>query len=451
MSELALEHAREKMRGAGVNEAAIEVFTHYYHELEAGGNGLIPEDSITPLTQVEDLDEIDFSAEDCQAAMQKTVLIKLNGGLGTSMGMDRAKSLLPVRDGLSFLDIICKQVLSARKRYQAGLPLIFMNSFRTREDTLQALEKYPDIAVKGIPLDFLQNQEPKLLASDLSPVTWDKDPDLEWCPPGHGDIYPALYSSGIIDKLLEQGYRYVMTSNSDNLGATPDPKVAAWFAQSQAPYAAEICTRTVNDLKGGHLAIRKEDQQLILRDTAQTPKEEMHFFTDRYRHPYFHTNNLWFDLEYLRDMLSAKKAVLGLPLIKNVKTVDPSDDTSPQVIQMETSMGSAISVFPGAKAIAVPRSRFLPVKTTNELALLRSDVYRLSEEYRLEIVENLSVPEIDLDKHYYRTIKDFEKHFPQGIPSLQQAEVFRVKGEWFFSGTKPVIGKVELDEAGGTF
>ena len=204
-------------------------------------------------------------------------------------------------------------MLAARKDYGVSLPLIFMNSFRTQADTLAALTRYPDIEVAGLPLDFLQNQEPKLRADDLTPVSWEKDPSLEWCPPGHGDIYTALYGSGLLDKLIDAGYRYAMTSNSDNLGATPNAEIAGWFAASGAPYAAELCVRTINDRKGGHLAIRKADGQLILRDTAQTPPEQMDYFTDEHRHPFFHTNNLWFDLVKLRDALVERNAVLGLP------------------------------------------------------------------------------------------------------------------------------------------
>ena len=128
--------------------------------------------------------------------LARTVMIKLNGGLGTSMGMDRAKSLLPVRDGKSFLDIIVDQVRSARATHGVKLPLIFMNSFRTHDDTLAALTAHPDLAVDDLDLDFVQNSEPKLLADDLTPVEWPHDPELEWCPPGHGDLYTALDVSG---------------------------------------------------------------------------------------------------------------------------------------------------------------------------------------------------------------------------------------------------------------
>lgn len=445
MSEHGLSAAQDKMRAAGVAEQAIDVFSHYYRELENGATGLIPEDTIDPLTTIDSLDDVVVTDEQAREALSRTVLIKLNGGLGTSMGMDKAKSLLPVREGKSFLDLLVEQVKAARATYGVTLPLIFMNSFRTRHDTLEALAAHPGIEVDGLPLDFLQNREPKLRADDLTPVSWEADPELEWCPPGHGDIYTALVASGILDALVERGYRYAMTSNSDNLGAAPSARIAGWFAASGAPYAPEMCRRTPADVKGGHLAVRRRDGRIILRDTAQTPAEEMHYFTDQFRHPFFHTNNLWFDLRVLRDTLAERNGILGLPLIKNAKTVDPSDSTSTPVIQMETAMGAAVEAFDGATAIEVPRSRFLPVKTTNDLLLVRSDVYELDDAGLLQMVVDDACT-VDLDPRYYKTIKDFETHFPHGAPSLRQARTLTVRGEWTFGADVEATGDALVED-----
>ncbi|QQM66583.1 UTP--glucose-1-phosphate uridylyltransferase [Actinomyces weissii] len=451
MSEHGLSLAQQKMRQAAVAEQAIDVFSHYYRALEEGATGLIPEESIEPLTQIDSIDAVEVSEEQARQALSRTVMIKLNGGLGTSMGMDKAKSLLPVRDGKSFLDLLVEQVQAARARYGVTLPLIFMDSFRTREDTLAALARHPGIEVEGLPLDFLQNREPKLRADDLTPVEWAADPELEWCPPGHGDIYTALVASGVLDALLERGYRYAMTSNSDNLGAAPSARIAGWFAASGAPYAPEMCRRTPADVKGGHLAVRKSDGRIILRDTAQTPPEQMHFFTDQFRHPFFHTNNLWFDLQVLRDTLVARKGILGLPLIRNSKTVDPADPSSTPVIQLETAMGAAVEAFEGAAAVEVPRSRFLPVKTTNDLLLLRSDVYEVDADGLLQMVREEACT-VSLDPRYYKTIKDFEARFPAGAPSLRGARSLTVEGDWTFGAGVVATGdvKVAADGAPGT-
>ena len=446
MSESGLSLATRKMSEAGVDPVAITVFSHYYRQAADGVTGLIGEDTIEPLTEPDRLDRVEVDEEAARAALAQTAIIKLNGGLGTSMGLDRAKSLLPVRDGRNFLDLIVAQVRHARRAYGVRLPLLFMDSFRTREDTLEHLARYPDLAVDGLPLDFLQNAEPKIRVDDLTPVEWPADPELEWCPPGHGDLYPALWGSGLLDALLEAGFRYLSVANGDNLGAAPNARLAAWFAATGAPYAAEVCPRTVNDRKGGHLAIRRRDGQLILRDTAQTPPDEMHYFTDEYRHPYFHANNLWLDVAQVRQAMIERDGVLGLPLIRNEKTVDPTDPASPRVIQFETAMGSAIEVFRGARAIAVGRDRFLPVKTTNELLLLRSDVFELGEDGRLAAVAD--IPRVDLDDRFYKLVDDFDERV-RVVPSLRDAEALVVRGDWVFDAPTQVVGEVSLPDEGG--
>ncbi len=155
-----------------------------------------------------------------------------------------------------------------------------------------------------------------------------------------------------------------------------------WFAASGAPYAAEVCRRTPADVKGGHIVVRKSDGRLVLRETAQVAPEDAAQADDPQRHRYFHCNNLWFDLRVMKATLEARDGILGLPLIRNAKTVDPTDPSSTKVVQIESAMGAAVEVFEGATAIEVDRSRFLPVKTTNDLLLLRSDVYGVGEDFR---------------------------------------------------------------------
>jgi UTP--glucose-1-phosphate uridylyltransferase len=445
MSDQGLEQARAKMTDAGVDPVAIDVFEHYYRQVESGETGMIPESTIDPV----DIAALaDAELPDTTDGLAGTVVVKLNGGLGTSMGLEAAKSLLEVREGLTFLDIIARQVLGARKSYGVALPLVFMDSFRTSKDTTAALSGY-DLAVDGLPLDFLQNKEPKLLAADLSPVTWEADPDLEWCPPGHGDLYTALRGSGLLDRLIEAGYRRAFVSNSDNLGATPDPRVAEWFARSGAPFAIEAVRRTPSDRKGGHFARRTSDGRLVLRETAQTLDEDKEALADLSRHRFASTNNLWLDLEALRDELERRNGILGLALIKNTKTVDPSDPGSPEVIQIESAMGAAIEVFDGAELVEVERSRFIPVKTTNDLLVLRSDCYRLTDQHHLELEDGVSsVPFVDLEPRFYKLVHLFDERFPDGAPSLRGAEELVVHGDWTFGKGVTVRGRVELEDTG---
>lgn len=446
MTSKALERARVKMRDAGVSELAIEVFAHYYRQLERGETGMVPESTIDPL-DMPALADAEVSEDDGAEAIAATVVIKLNGGLGTSMGMDRAKSLLCVRRGMSFLDVIARQVLHQRREYAATLPLVFMNSFRTSADTRAALARYDDLPVEGLPIEFLQSKEPKLRPDDLMPVAWSKDPALEWCPPGHGDLYTALQSTGLLEKLVEAGYRYVFVSNSDNLGATADPRVAGWFAKSGAPFAIEAVRRTPSDRKGGHFARRKSDDRIVLRETAQTLKRDQDALQDLDRHQFTSTNNLWFDLERMRLELQRRDGVLGLPLIRNLKNVDPADPKSPEVIQIESAMGAAIEMFADSRTIEVERDRFVPVKTTNDLLVLRSDVYDLGADYVLKPQVD-EVPFVDLDSHF-TWVKDFDKRFAHGAPSLKDAASLRVQGDWSFGEKVRVRGDVVLKGARG--
>ncbi len=442
MGSKGLDLARAKMQNAGVDPVAVDTFAHYYRLLEHGETGMIAESAIEPL-DMEALDDVEVSAETAAEAIRRTAVVKLNGGLGTSMGMDRAKSLLCVRRGLSFLDIIARQVLHLRQEYDATLPLIFMNSFRTSADTMAALARYEDLRVDGLPLEFLQNKVPKLLASNLMPASYPSNPDLEWCPPGHGDLYTALRGTGVLAQLLAAGYRYAFVSNSDNLGAVPEARVAGWFAASGAPFAIEAVRRTPSDRKGGHFARRKSDGRIVLRESAQTLDSDRGALADLDRHRFTSTNNLWFDIEAMIRTLDDRHGILGLPLIRNTKHLDPAKPSTPEVIQVETAMGAAIEIFEGARTIEVGRSRFVPVKTTNDLLVLRSDVYDLGPDFVLDQATD-EVPFIDLDADYYKLVGDFDKRFSQGAPSLRRATSLVVEGDVSFGGDVSIVGDVVI-------
>jgi UTP--glucose-1-phosphate uridylyltransferase len=392
-----------------------------------------------------DAAELPDDPDGARAALDKAVVIKLNGGLGTSMGMSRAKSLLEVKDGLTFLDVIARQVLGLRELAGARVPLVLMNSFATRDDSLEALRAYPDLEA-DLPLDFVQGKVPKLGAEDLEPVSWPGDPRLEWAPPGHGDLYTSLAGSGMLDALLERGYEHAFISNSDNLGATLDQRILAWFERERLPFLMEAADRTESDRKGGHLA-RRPGGGLVLREVAQTPEEDEAAFQDVSRHRYFNCNTLWVSLPALAEKLSEGGGVLELPMILNRKTVDPTDSSSPAVVQLETAMGAAIDVFEGAAAVRVPRSRFVPVKTTADLLSLRSDAYVMSEGPRVELAPKRegTPPVIDLDSEHYKLVPELERRFPAGPPSLVDCDRLTVEGDVRFGSGVVVRGSVRLE------
>jgi UTP--glucose-1-phosphate uridylyltransferase len=434
--------ATDKMRREGLPEIAVDTFAHYEELLRQGEQGTLPESELEPLDHVHSADEL---PEPDESALERAVVLKLNGGLGTSMGMTKAKSLLDVKDGLTFLDIIARQVLHLRERYGAQIPLLLMDSFATRDDTLAALERYPELAIEGLTLDFMQGKVPKLLADGFEPVEWEADPSQEWAPPGHGDVFTSLATSGMLDTLLERGYEYLFLSNSDNLGASLEPRILTWFAREELPFLSEVVDRTESDRKGGHLARRREDGGLVLRETAQVPDEDEDAFEDIERHRYFNANNIWVNLRSLKSALDERDGVLGLPMIVNKKTVDPRDSSTPEVLQLETAMGAAIGVFEGAGAIHVPRARFAPVKTTSHLLVVRSDAYELADDWTVRLAPGRdAAPIVELSDDF-KLLPDFEAHFPSGPPSLIEDERLEVEGDVHFGRDVRVRGRVHIE------
>lgn len=446
----AREAALAKLREDGAAPATVATFGRAMELLESGETGLIAEEEIEAVETVEAYEELAPAGPAERELLDATVVIKLNGGLGTSMGMSGPKSLLEVKDGLSFLEITALQLSSLRERAGAPrLPLVLLDSFRTAGPSLELLERLGGLSGE-LPPDFLQGRVPKLLDDGtLMPASWPADPELEWSPPGHGDIYPALVGSGLLGQLRAAGFRYAFVSNADNLGAVADPAILAWLAREEIPFAMEVARRTEADRKGGHIA-RRPGGGLLLREIAQTPEADREAFADIGRHRFFNTNSIWFDLEALAGVLG-DDGVIDLPLIVNRKTVDPSDPGSPAVIQLETAVGAALAAMDGARALLVPRSRFMPVKTTDDLLVLRSDAYRLQSDGRLAFAgsPDLGPPVVALDPAHFGLIGDFEQHFPAGPPSLAHCRRLTVQGDVLFEGGVEVDGEVALNSPPG--
>merc|ERR1712187_321761 len=309
-------------------------------------------------------------------------------------------------------------------KYQRGeyktkkLGFVLMNSFSTESDTRKALRKYKDLG-QWNKMNMLQNKVPKILQEGYGPSTYEKSPSDEWCPPGHGDLYAALIGSGKLDALIKDGKEYDFISNSDNLGATLDLKLLQYFAGEDAGFMMEVAERTDADKKGGHLA--KKGDGLVLRESAQCPDADEKAFQDITKHQFFNTNNLWFKLSDVKKVMSAAGGVMDLPMIRNSKTVDPKDDTTAKVYQLETAMGAAIANFGSrSRAVVVDRTRFAPVKKCDDLLNLRSDAYEVTEDSRLQLIESRAgiPPTVNLGDTY-KKIKEFEQLTANGAPSMK--------------------------------
>jgi phosphoglucomutase len=435
---------RAKMEAEGIATSAISAFESTFNSFASGNTGMIPESTISPSPDLVNTDSLDITPD--TELLKETVVLKLNGGLGTGMGLDKAKSLLKVKGNDTFLDLTAKQVMKMRKDYGFNVKFMLMNSFSTSEDTLDFFaENYPTLrGEKG--LEMIQNKVPKLDATTYEPATCETDPSNEWCPPGHGDLYAALVGSGCLDSLIADGYKYMFVSNSDNLGATLCLKILSYFAKEDAPFMMECCARTENDKKGGHLAVRKSDSQLILRESAMCADEDEADFQDITKHKFFNTNNLWIRLDKLKETIDKFGGFIPLPMIMNNKTVDPKNDASQKVVQLETAMGAAIECFQGAAAVCVPRTRFAPVKKCNDLLLLRSDAYTINSDFIPELNPACGgkAPVISLDSKKYKLVGKLEEAIAGGIPSLVNCDRLTVKGLVRMSKKTTFVGDVSI-------
>lgn len=455
-----LEAGIDRLRRDGAAGHVLATFAHHYERLRAGDRGMLAERDITPVDHVVALaedDERTLPAAEPTSTLAGVAIIMLNGGLGTTMAVRGRKGLLEVKPGLTFVDLAVAQVEAERRRSSCGLPLLFLRSplprlagrgasvaLRGHRSQTERLAGYG--MGSGRPVDVWQSLLPRLRAEDLHPVSWPAEPHLEWAPAGHGDVFSALAASGQIEELRAAGFDYARISSIDNVATLLDGRAVSIMRREQIPFLMEVADRAEADRKGGHLAYRR-DGTLVLREAAQVPEDDWADFLDVTRHRFFNTNTIWVHLPTLAALLTPKVRPLDLPLIVNQKRLDPDDAHSPDVLQLETAMGSAISVFPGAAARRVQREAFDPVRSTTDLLVVRSDAYELTTASRLVLVPSRAgrKPIVDLDPRFYARQRDLDARFPHGPPSLVACDRLVVRGDITFGAGVAVRGDVTLD------
>lgn len=386
---------------------------------------VVPYDTMAPVP--EDLAEI-------RKILDKLVVLKLNGGLGTTMGCTGPKSVIEVRNGLTFLDLIVIQIETLNAKYGCNVPLLLMNSFNTHEDTQKIVEKYADSKIDIH--TFNQSQFPRLVVEDFMPLPSKGISGKDgWYPPGHGDVFPALLNSGKLDALLAQGKEYVFVANSDNLGAIVDIKILNHLIQNKNEYCMEVTPKTLADVKGGTLISYEGKVQLL--EIAQVPDEHVNEFKSIEKFKIFNTNNLWVNLNAIKRLVQAD--ALKMEIIPNPKEVEGI-----KVLQLETAAGAAIKFFDRAIGSNVPRSRFLPVKATSDLLLVQSDLYTLSDGLvtRNTARKNPANPSIELGPEF-KKVANFLSRF-KSIPSIVELDSLKVAGDVWFGLGITLKGKVTI-------
>merc|ERR1712187_942089 len=160
-------------------------------------------------------------------------------------------------------------------------------------------------------------------------------------------------------------------------------------------------------------------------------------------------NNLWVDLEKLKEIIDKSGGAIQLPVMLNDKTVDPHNMQSTTMIPLETAMGAAISCFKGATALCIPRTRFAPVKKCDDLVALRSDAYVLTEDFRIELSpERKGKPTLVKLDDRYKFVDAMDTIIPNGVPSLKNCDKLVIKGEVEFEAGVICVGEVTFNNAG---
>ncbi|KAJ8460277.1 hypothetical protein OPV22_033203 [Ensete ventricosum] len=391
---------------------------------------VVPYDTLSP--PPEDL-------EATKKLLDKLAVLKLNGGLGTTMGCTGPKSVIEVRNGFTFLDLIVIQIESLNKKYGCNVPLLLMNSFNTHDDTQKIVEKYGNSSIEIH--TFNQSQYPRLVMEDFVPLPSKGHAGKDgWYPPGHGDVFPSLMNSGKLDTLLSQGKEYVFIANSDNLGAIVDIKILNHLINNQNEYCMEVTPKTLADVKGGTLISYEGRVQLL--EIAQVPDAHVNEFKSIEKFKIFNTNNLWVNLKAIKRLVEAD--ALKMEIIPNPKEVD-----GVKVLQLETAAGAAIRFFDDAIGINVPRSRFLPVKATSDLLLVQSDLYTLVDGFviRNKARTNPSNPSIELGPEF-KKVANFLSRF-KSIPSIVELDSLKVSGDVWFGEGVVLKGNVSITAKSG--
>lgn len=362
--------------------------------------------------------------------LETLIIVKLNGGLGTSMGCTGPKSVIQVRDDLTFLDITVHQVEELNRKYNCKIPLVLMNSFNTHDDTLKLIKKYENREVDIY--TFLQSKFPRINKETLSPEAG------EYYPPGHGDFYESFYNSGLLQKFIEQGKQYCFISNIDNLGADVDLNILNELISkgpSASTFVMEVTDKTMADVKGGTLV--ECDNKLRLLEIAQVPKDHVDEFKSVKKFKIFNTNNLWIHLESIERLTRSKS--LELDIIVNPKHLDSGID----VLQLETAAGAAMKYFDRAIGINVPRSRFLPVKKTSDLLLIKSNLYRLKDGCLIMNPQRAfpTVPLVKLGDEHFSKVREFTCRFAT-IPDTLELNHLTVSGDVTFGKNVSLRGTV---------
>lgn len=424
-----------------LHPTAINQFSDLFFQLELGLKNSFTSKDLMPVSlkdpvmiPFEEVQNFNYVGNNL---IDQLVVLKLNGGLGTTMGCTFAKSCITIdtEKSWTFLHYIQHQIDSFNKIRQTHIPIWYLNSYKTHRETEKVLGANQFNSL-------IQNKFPRIdnsLPFQRIPFTYPNEPEEDWNPPGHGDIYTVMEISNWLTDQLKANKKFVFISNSDNLGATPDLGILGLMAARNIDFLMETTPKTEADRKGGSLIYNKNKINLVeIAQIDQSDPEAMDIFQSL---PVFNTNNIWISIPKLLELIQDK--AIQPTLIQNTKNI-----LEKPVIQLESAMGAAIKSFENAASLVVPRNRFIPVKSTSDLLLLQSDYY-IKDEFgiirihpeRPAAIRDI-IPAIKLGRSY-QTTSDFHKRIPT-VPSMMLVTQLELEGEVWFEPQVKLIGAITI-------
>lgn len=375
---------------------------------------VVPYDSLASIS--EDIAET-------KMLLDKLVVVKFNGALGTNMGFSGPKSAIEVKNNLTPLDLMVDQVESLNSKYGCNVPLLLMDTAETHDHVQKVLEKYSNSKVDIHSLSLSQQPHEKSFEGHSRK-------DKLYPSSDHSVVFLSLMKSGTLDLLLVQGKEYALVVDSDNVAAVADPKIFNHLIQNQIEYCMEVAPVPSIDLRNSLINLRPGKFQLV--DITQNPTKQ-----SGGKFKFINTRSMWVNLRAIKRLIDTDE--LKVENFSSSKEVN--DD---QIISQGTAADSAIQFFDHTIGINVAQSRYLPVNSTSDLLLLQSDLYTADEGILVQnpARDNPANPSIELGPEFEK-VNDFQSRF-KSIPSIINLDSLKVEGDVWFGAGITLKGKVSI-------
>lgn len=331
--------------------------------------------------------------------LEKLVIVKFNGSLGTRIGFSGPKCTMEIGGGLTCLDLIINQIEDLNAKYGCNIPLLLLNAGSAHRGVLKFLEKHPNKNIHCVPQSSLH------LDSFSNSSAKGQDNEDEMNSFNLAEVVLPLVNSGKLGELSSQGKEFILMLGSDNLAQVVDLKILYHMMENDIGFCLEVMPKS-SEIEESKQSQNEEDTPI------PTTKKNWKF-----------VDTVWMGIQSIENILEGRAAEENLTISK---------------------------LFDNHFSLSVPKSRYLPVEATSDLFLLQSDLYTLSEGTvtRNTARENPTDPSIELGP-LFKTVNDFQERF-KSIPSIIGLDSLKVAGDVSFGTGITLKGKVNIHARPGT-